>query len=90
MAAVIKCIMSKKAYKTSRITCASQGGNREFVSLLTCVLAIRVALPPTLLYKGELGDLQDGWLQDLQAKEDTYFSVSSNGWSNDAFGLQRL
>jgi hypothetical protein len=54
--------MSKKAYKSGRITGASQDGNREFISLLACILAIGVALPPALLYKGELGDLQDGWL----------------------------
>ena len=57
MVVVIKRIMSKKAHETSRITSASQDGNWEFISLLTCILAIRVALPPTLLYKGELGDL---------------------------------
>ena len=90
MAAVTKRIMSKKAHESGRITSASQDGNREFISLLACVLAIGVALLPALLYKGELGDLQDSWLQDLQAEERAYFSVSSNGWSNDAFGLQWL
>jgi hypothetical protein len=90
IAAVTKRIMSKKAHETGRITSASQDGNREFISLLACVSAIGVALPPALLYKGELGDLQDGWLQDLQAEEHAYFGVSSNGWSNDAFGLQWL
>ena len=90
MAVVTKRIMSKKAYESGRITSASQDGNREFISLLACISAIRVALPPALLYKGELGDLQDGWLQDLQAEECAYFGVSSNGWSNDAFGLQWL
>jgi hypothetical protein len=90
MAAVTKRIMSKKAHETGRITGASQDGNQEFISLLACVSAIGVALPPALLYKGESGDLQDGWLQDLQAEEHAYFGVSSNGWSNDAFGLQWL
>ena len=90
MVAVTKRIMSKKAHETSRITSASQDGNQEFISLLTCVSAIGVALPLALLYKGELGDLQDGWLQDLQAEEHVYFGVSLNGWSNDAFGLQWL
>jgi len=90
MAAVTKRIMSKKAYESGRITAASQDGNREFISLLACVSAIGIALPPALLYKGESGDLQDGWLQDLQAGEHAYFGVSQNGWSNNAFGLQWL
>jgi hypothetical protein len=71
--------MSKKAYESGRITGVSQDGNREFISLLACVSAIGVALLPALLYKGESGDLQDGWLQDLQAEEHAYFGVSSNG-----------
>jgi hypothetical protein len=62
MAAVTKRIISKKAYKSGRINSASQDGNREFISLLACVSAIGVALPPALLYKGELRDLQDSWL----------------------------
>jgi hypothetical protein len=70
--------MSKKAYESGRITGASQDSNREFISLLACVSAIGVALPPALLYKGESGDLQDSWLQDLQAEEHAYFGVSSN------------
>jgi hypothetical protein len=80
MAAVTKRIMSKKAYETGGITGASQDGNREFISLLACVSAIGVALPPALLYctKGESGGLQDGWLQDLQAGESAYFGVSQN------------
>src|SRR5271155_5953387 len=75
MAAVTKRIMSKKAYETGRIIAASQDNNREFISLLACVSAIGVALPPALLCKGESGDLQDGWLQDLQAGERAYFGT---------------
>ncbi len=82
--------MSKKAYETGRITSASQDGNREFISLLACVSAIRVALPLALLYPRDSGDLQDGWLQDLQAGEQAYFGVSQTRWSNDAFRLQWL
>jgi hypothetical protein len=50
IAAVIKRIMSKKAYETGRITDVSQDGNREFISLLAYMLAVGVALPSALLY----------------------------------------
>jgi hypothetical protein len=90
IAATTKRVMSKKAYESGRIKGASQDGNREFISLLACVSAIGKALPPTLLYQGDSGDLQDGWVQDLQANEAAYFGVSPNGWSSDAFGLQWL
>jgi hypothetical protein len=79
MAARTKRIMSKKACKSGRIKGASQDGNRKFISLLACVLAIGKALPPALLYKGDSGDLQDRWVQDLQASKTAYFSVSLNG-----------
>jgi hypothetical protein len=49
--------MSKKAYKSSRITSASQDSNQEFISLLAYISAIGATLPPALLYKGESGDL---------------------------------
>jgi hypothetical protein len=57
MAVVIKRIMSKKAYETGKITDISQDSNREFISLLACMSAVGVALPPALIYQGESGDL---------------------------------
>ena len=57
MAAVTKRIMSKKAYESGRIRGASQDGNREFISLLACISAIGKALPPSILFKGDSGDL---------------------------------
>jgi hypothetical protein len=71
--------MSKKAYKSSRITSVSQDSNREFISFFVCISAIGVVLLSALLYKGESEDLQDGWLQDLQTEEHVYFGVLSNG-----------
>jgi hypothetical protein len=79
MAAVTKRIISKKAYETGKITGVSQDSNREFISLLACVSAIGIALPPALLYAEESGDLQDDWLQDLQAEEQAYFDISQTG-----------
>ena len=48
-----------EAYKLGRVRQAIQDGNREFISLLACVSAIRKKIPATLLYKGESYDLQD-------------------------------
>jgi hypothetical protein len=59
MAVVTKRIMSKKAYETGKIISINQDGNREFISLLTYILVVGIALPPALLYIGESGDLQD-------------------------------
>ena len=75
MAAVTKHIMGKKVHETGRITGASQDGNREPTNLLTCVSAIGIALPSTLLYQGKSGDPQDRWLRDLQAGEHAYLGI---------------
>src|SRR5271155_1254392 len=75
MVAVTKRIMSKKAYESGRINGASQGGIESLsVYLLVCQLLESLS-PPALLYKGESGDLQDGWRQDLQAGERAYFGT---------------
>ena len=87
---VLKRIMSQEAYKSGRVRQAVQDGNREFISLLACVSAIGRRIPATLLYKGESYDLQDTWVEDLGDSDDFFFGASSNGWSNDAFGLQWL
>ena len=81
--------MSKEAYVSGRVRQAAHDGSREFISLLACVSAIGRKLPATLLYKGESYDLRDTWVEDLEDSDD-FFGASSNGWSNDAFGLKWL
>jgi len=34
--------------------------------------------------------LRDSWVEDLEDSDDFFFGASSNGWSNDAFGLKWL
>ena len=82
--------MSKEAYKSGRVKQAAQDGSREFITCLACVSAIGKKIPATLLYKGQSYDLRDTWVEDLQEHDDFCFGASSNGWSNDAFGLQWL
>jgi hypothetical protein len=83
----MKRVMSKEAYKSGRVQQAAHDGGREFITYLACVSAIRRRIPATLLYKGVSYDLQDTWVEDLQEQDDFFFGASSNGWSNDAFGL---
>ena len=79
--------MSREAYESGRIRQAVQDGSREFITLMACVSAIGRRLPPTLLYTIESYDLLDTWVADLEVGDEAYFGTSSNGWSNDAFGL---
>ena len=86
----MKRILSKAAYESGRCKQNAHDGNREFITLMACVAAIGRRIPATLLYKGESYDLRDTWVEDLQEQDDFVFGASSNGWSNDLFGLKWL
>lgn len=77
-------------YERGRVTKARQDGSRELISLLACICTDGTAIPPTLLYKGDSGDLQDTWIDDVGEGDKAYFGASSNGWSSNAFGLTWL
>ena len=86
----LKRVMTKKMYDSGRITAAKQDGSREFISLLANICAGGTALPPALIYKGASGDLQDSWLEDLNEKDQAFFTSSANGWFSNVFGLAYL
>ena len=82
--------MTSEAYEAGRITNACQDGSREFISLLACISATGVALPPSLIYKGDSDTLQSSWIEDWSPTSLAHFTVSSNGWSCNALGLHWL
>ena len=90
LGSVVKRIMAIKVYKSGRVKQAVQDGNREFITLIAYVNALGKAGIPTLLYQSKTGDLQDTWIEDLEANDKAYFGSSANGWSNKAFGLKWL
>jgi hypothetical protein len=68
-----------------------QDGSREFISLLAAVSAAGMAMPPTLIYASESGDLQDSWIEQFDDNKDfAYFASSQKGWTNDKMGLSWL
>jgi hypothetical protein len=89
-ASTTKRVMSKEALESGQITHASQDGSREFISLLACISADGVALPPLLIYRGDSGTLQDTWLEDFGSQDEAHFAVSTNGWSCNALGIYWL
>ena len=82
--------MSTEALDSGRIQYASQDGSREFISLLACISATGIAIPPALIYQGESGTLQSSWVEDWSIETPAYFALSSKGWSCDALGRQWL
>lgn len=83
----MKRIMSLEAWKSGRVRQAAHDGNREFITLNACVSAIGTRVPAALLYTGENYDLRHTWVEDLQDDDDFFFGTSSNGWSNNDYGL---
>ena len=83
----LKRIMIKQALASGRITKAKQDRSREFISILACISAISKWIPLLLIYKGESGDLMSTWVDEVTTDSKAHFTVSSNGWSNNAIGL---
>jgi hypothetical protein len=57
--------MTLSAYKSGQVTKRKHNGNREFISCLAYISAIRKWIPPVLVYKGLSGDLRDIWVKDI-------------------------
>jgi hypothetical protein len=53
----LKQIITLTALKSDQVTKSKQDGSREFISILAYVSAIKKAIPPLLLYRGESEDL---------------------------------
>ena len=73
--------MTREAHESGRITNTSQDGSREFISLLACISATGIALPPSLIFKGNSGSLQSSWVEDWNPEDLAHFAISSIGWS---------
>ena len=83
--------MTREAYDSGRIKQAMHDGNREFVSLIAYISALGWAGSPSLIYKGDSGDLQDSWVESFDpSTQSAFFVASENGWSSNAFGLRWL
>jgi len=79
--------MSRAALESGRITKSKQDRSRKFISVLACINAIGKWILPLLVYKGESGDLISTWVDEVTIDSQAHFTVSSNGWSNNAIGL---
>jgi hypothetical protein len=82
-------IKSREAYEKDKCRQSTYDRSREFITLIACISALGVAIPPVLLYKGASKDLQDTWVEDLEEKDPFYFAFTENGWTNDAYCPQR-
>jgi hypothetical protein len=86
----LKRIMTRAALDSGRVSKSKQDGSREFISVLACISAIGKWIPPLLVYKGESGDLMSTWVDEVITDSMAHFTVSPNGWSNNAIGQMWL
>ncbi|KAF7577039.1 hypothetical protein PtrM4_012790 [Pyrenophora tritici-repentis] len=83
-----KRIFSRRMWEKKEVTTALQDGSREWVTLLACICADGLALPPGLIYQSTSGGLQLSWVQDISEGEHSAFITSSPlGWTNNEIGV---
>ena len=65
-----------------------QPGDREWVPVIQSICAAGNATPPFIIYKGRVHI--SAWYEEAHIPHDSKLSVSDNGWTNNAFGLEWL
>ena len=66
----------------------TQPGDREWVTVIQSICANRYATPPFIIYKGRVHI--SAWYEEVDIPHDWKISVSENGWTNNALGLEWL
>ena len=86
-----KRVFSKPLYKQKHTQQASQDGNREWITLLSCICGDGSWLPPGLIYAAETQNVQSSWVDDMDKEKHVVFTaVSPSGWTNDDAALSWL
>ena len=86
-----KRIILLESLQKGRIRGHRQDGSREFITLIACVSALGQRMPPSLIYAGESGDLQNTWVQDIDlSSQKAFFATSPTGWTNNNLGMAWL
>jgi hypothetical protein len=65
-----------------------QPGDREWVTEIQSICAAGYAIPPFIIYKGRVHI--SAWYEEASIPRDWKLSVSENGWTNNALGLEWL
>ncbi|KAK1916431.1 hypothetical protein P3342_004250 [Pyrenophora teres f. teres] len=65
-----------------------QPGDREWVTVIQGVCAAGYAIPPFIIYKGRVHI--SAWYEEALVPRNWKISVSENGWTNNALGLEWL
>jgi hypothetical protein len=65
-----------------------QPGDREWVTVIQSICAAGYTTPPFIIYKGRVHI--SAWYEEIDIPRNWKLSVSENGWTNNALGLEWL
>ena len=65
-----------------------QPGDREWVTVIQSICSAGYAIPPFIIYKGRVHI--SAWYEEADIPRNWKLSVSENGWTNNALGLEWL
>jgi len=66
----------------------TQPGNREWVTIIECINALGVVIPPLVIFEAVMH--QAAWYKDDIIPHDWSIGVSDNGWTTNEIGLTWL
>ena len=86
-----KRVFSKATWESKGKRQSLQDGNREWVTIIASICADGSTLPLGLVFAGKPNTIQQSWVEDLEAGNDSVFiTATPSGWSNDEVGLAWL
>jgi hypothetical protein len=86
-----KRVFSRQMWDKGQVKDSIQDGSRTWISILACVGADGITLPPGLIYEALHGNIRDTWVEDIEVgKHEVFVTLSPSGWSNDAIGFAWL
>jgi transposase-like protein len=77
-------VLGDTSHKTATI---KKPNETEWVSIIECISALGVKLPPLIIFKGKSIQLQ--WFNPSELP-DWYFTTSTNGWTSNEIGMKWL
>ncbi len=78
VAKLSKRVVSKSTWKAG-YTSATYDGARDFITFLACICADSTFLKLTLLYKSEVYNVLDKWVQNIMPEDKISIGFSQNG-----------
>lgn len=84
-----KRVFSRLLYNQGLVEENVQDGNRDWISVVACICADGLTLPPACIYESSSGNIQASWVRSMHEhplRERPYIAASDNGWTTNELG----